>query len=122
MKAFECLTCGECCFGEGGIVVREEEVERIAAFLGLPPDEFASQCCEERNGKFYIRSGENGFCLYYDAEKSCLIHPAKPDRCSLWPFFPAIVDNKDNWELAKDACPGINPHCTFEEFVRQARK
>jgi hypothetical protein len=27
-----------------------------------------------------------------------------------------------NWEMAKDACPGINPNCSFEEFVRQSRE
>ena len=26
-----------------------------------------------------------------------------------------------NWDLAKEACPGINPDCPFEEFVRQAQ-
>jgi Fe-S-cluster containining protein len=122
MKAFECRICGECCFGEGGIFVEEEEAERIAAFLDVAPGEFTSQFCEERNGRLYIRTGEDGFCLYYDKEKSCLIHPVKPDRCCLWPFFPANVHDKDAWELAKEACPGINPDCSYEEFVRQAPK
>jgi Fe-S-cluster containining protein len=122
MKAFECRICGECCFGEGGIFVGEEEAERIAVFLGVTSSEFTSQFCEERNGRLYIRTGEDGFCLYYDKEKSCLIHPVKPDRCSLWPFFPANVHDKDAWELAKEACPGINPDCPYEEFVRQAEK
>lgn len=122
MKAFECLICGECCFGEGGIFVEEEEKIRIADFLGVSVDEFLSGFCEERNGRIYIRTGQDGFCLYYDQKKSCLIHPVKPDRCSLWPFFPAIVNDKDNWELAKEACPGINPYCPYDEFVRQAHR
>ena len=121
MKAFECRICGQCCFGEGGIFVREEEVDRIAAFLGITPVDFTTQFCEERNGRVYIRAGEDGFCLYYDKEKSCLIHPVKPDRCALWPFFPANVHDKDAWELAKEACPGINPDCSHEEFVREAK-
>ena len=120
MEAFICHTCGECCFGEGGVFVGEEEKRRIADFLDIPADKFVSQFCEERNGRLYIRTGKDGFCLYYDKEKSCLIHPVKPDRCSLWPFFPAIVNDKENWELAKEACPGINPDCSYEEFVRQA--
>jgi len=122
MKAFECRICGECCFGEGGIFVEEEEVERIAAFLGVTPSEFKSRFCEKRNGRLYIRTGQDGFCLYYDKEKSCLIHPVKPDRCSLWPFFPAMIHDKEAWELAKEACQGINPDCSYEEFVQQAPK
>ena len=122
MKAFECRTCGECCFGEGGIVVGKEERQRISDFLGISVDEFSRQFCEERNGRLYIQVGQDGFCLYYDREKSCLIHPVKPDRCILWPFFPAIVNDRENWEQAKEACPGINPDCSYEEFVRQATK
>ena len=122
MKAFECQTCGECCYGEGGIFVSDDEIKRIADFTGHTPGEFVSASCEKRNGRIYIRTGDDGFCLYYSREKSCLIHPVKPDRCSLWPFFPAIVADQDNWELAKEACPGINPNCPFEEFVRQAGK
>lgn len=122
MKAFECRTCGECCYGEGGIFVGEEETQRIADFLEMTWEDFVSRCCEERHDRLYIRTGQDGFCLYYDKGKGCLIHPVKPDRCSLWPFFTAIVSDRDNWELAKEACAGINPDCPFEEFVRQARK
>ena len=120
MKAFECLICGECCYGEGGISVEEEEIKRIADFLGQGRDQFVLGSCEKRHGRLYLKTGSDGFCLYFSQEKGCLIHPVKPDRCSLWPFFPAIVRDKDNWELAKEACPGINPDCSFEEFVRQA--
>ncbi len=122
MKAFECLTCGECCYGEGGISVGKEEIERIARFLQTTPERFVARACEDRHGRLYIRTGRDGYCLFYDPEENCRIHPVKPDRCSLWPFFPAIVNDRDNWELAKEACPGINPDCPFEEFVRQAKR
>jgi Fe-S-cluster containining protein len=122
MEAFKCLTCGECCYGEGGIFLEEGEVERISDFLKLTAEVFISTACEGRHGKLYLRTGTDGFCIYFDSKESCLIHPVKPLRCSLWPFFPAIVNDKDNWELAKEACPGINPDGSFEEFVSQAKK
>lgn len=122
MEVFKCQTCGECCYGEGGIIVNPEEVDRISEYLGLSRDVFISQACEDRNGNTYIRTGQDGYCLYYDRKKSCLIHPVKPDRCVLWPFFPAIVADEENWKLAKAACPGIVPDSTFEEFVRRAKK
>jgi hypothetical protein len=40
----------------------------------------------------------------------------------LWPFYPALLKDKDNWEMAKGACPGISPYCSFEEFVRQSEQ
>jgi hypothetical protein len=122
MIVFECKMCGECCYGQGGIYLTDGEAERIALFLGTDRAAFIEQRCEQKNGRTYIRTGKDGFCIFYDTEKSCRIHPVKPERCALWPFFPANVADRESWELAKGACPGINPDCTFEEFVRASRK
>ncbi len=122
MKAFDCQMCGECCYGEGGIFVEHDEIESIGPFLGITSKEFLTRFCEQRHGRFYIKTGSDGFCIFFDKEKSCLIHTVKPKRCSLWPFFPAIVGDKENWELAKDACPGISRECSFEAFVRESKK
>lgn len=122
MKAFECRMCGDCCYGEGGIYIDKKESERIAHFLGLTPEAFLCRFCYQKHGRFYVRTGPDNFCIFYDKEKGCQVHHLKPKRCSLWPFYPAIVTDKDNWELAKEACPGINPESSFEEFVRQSRK
>ena len=122
MKAFECKTCGTCCYGKGGITVNEKETENIADFLNIQPDVFVEKYCETRNNKLYIRTGKDNYCIFFHKEKMCLIHPVKPDICALWPFFPANVEDKHAWDLAKEACPGINPDCTFEEFVKQSKR
>ncbi len=114
--------CGECCYGEGGIFLEPGEIEGIARFLEMTRDEYISGFCEKRHGRVELKTGPDGFCIFFDPKKSCLIHPVKPGRCSLWPFCPAIVNDKENWELAKDACPGINPDCSFDEFVRQFKE
>lgn len=121
MKSFECKMCGKCCYGKGGITVTEEEVRRISDFLDITPGSFVSEYCEYRNGKLTIMTGTDGFCVFYDRERGCLIHDVKPGICFLWPFYPANINDEYNWDLAKDACPGINPECTFEEFVEQAK-
>jgi Fe-S-cluster containining protein len=122
MQAFECRMCGDCCYGEGGISLDGEEIQRISNFLLVTPEDFVSQFCEQRHGRICIKTGPDNFCIFYHKEKRCRIHPVKPGRCSLWPFYPAIVQDKENWETAKDACPGINPECSFEEFVKQAKQ
>jgi hypothetical protein len=119
MKAFECKQCGACCYGEGGIHLNGGEVEAIADFLGMPRASFIRRFCERRNGKLSIKTGNDGYCIFYDRQKKCRIHPVKPLSCSTWPFYPALLKDKDNWDLAKEACPGINPDCSFEEFVQQ---
>ncbi len=122
MQAFECKRCGTCCFGEGGIRLEEKDVERISRFLDISSETFLSTYCETRNGHLYIKTGSDGYCIFHDREKQCLIHPVNPLPCALWPFYPAIVNDRDAWHEAKEACPGFNPDCSFEEFVRQARE
>jgi hypothetical protein len=121
MKAFECKLCGTCCYGKGGIFLEKGEAKRIAEFLGLTPDAFISRYCEKRRGRISIKSGLDDYCIFYDPKKSCLIHPVKPKTCARWPFYRALVSDPDNWEMAKDACPGINPDCSHEDFVKESK-
>lgn len=122
MRAFECKMCGTCCYGEGGIRLEEGDVERISRFLDTTPERFIDGYCETRNGRLYIKTGPDGYCIFHNEKKQCLIHPVNPLSCSLWPFYPANVRDRETWEAAKEACPGINPDCPFEEFVRQAKE
>jgi len=122
MKAFKCRLCGSCCYGEGGIFLTGDEKKKIAGFLGISVDMFVRKCCETRHCRLYIKVGGDNYCIFYDQEKRCLIHPVKPRRCALWPYYPAILRDEENWELAKGACPGINPDASFEEFVRESGK
>ena len=113
--------CGTCCYGEGGIVLEQGEVERISEFIGIASRSFISEFCEERGHRLTIRTGVTGFCIFYKGKGECGIHPVKPSICTLWPFYPANIKDKITWKMAKEACPGINPDCPFEEFVRQAQ-
>jgi uncharacterized protein len=122
MKAFECKMCGMCCYGEGGIFLTEGEKEKIADFLGISVEYFLHQYCETRHHRLYLKVGSDNYCIFYDQKKRCLIHPVKPKRCILWPYYPAIVADEETWDQAKDGCPGINPDASFEDFVREAGK
>lgn len=102
--------------------MEDREVESIARFLGISSSAFLGRFCEKKNSRFYVRTGPDGYCAFYEKEKRCLIHPVKPRPCRLWPFYPALLRDRDNWEMAKEACPGINPKCPFEEFLAQAEE
>jgi uncharacterized protein len=119
--AFSCRMCGRCCYGQGGITLEPGELERIAAFLGMDTREFRESCCEPRYGGLSIRSDDEGKCLFFEEGEGCRIHPVKPGRCSLWPFYPALMKDPVAWSEAMDACPGINRNCSHEDFVRQGR-
>ena len=119
MKPFECTMCGECCKGKGGVYVTEQELLDIARFLGLEKEECESKYCVLKNGRIYIRTREDGYCIAWD--NGCTIHPVKPEPCRQWPFFDAMFQDRANWEVAKRNCPGVNPSCTYEEFLEQGR-
>ena len=118
MRLFECKMCGDCCYGEGGICVEEDEIAQISFFLGMDREPFITGYCYERHDRYNLKTGKDGFCIFYHKDKNCLIHPVKPTICSLWPFFPANLRDKVSWEMAREACPGMNQDISFEDFVQ----
>lgn len=122
MYSFKCKRCGECCWGEGGITISRDEVIEISRYLRLREEEFLKTYCIKKGEKSEIRISEDGFCIFYDKSKGCLIHPVKPKICRLWPFIPALIEDRDEWEMVKGACPGINKDATHEDFRRDAEE
>ncbi|WP_457571018.1 YkgJ family cysteine cluster protein [Desulfovulcanus sp.] len=117
--AFDCKMCGQCCQGEGGIVVTDEEQKAIAKFLHLSLPVFRKKYIYSKSDKDFIQTDEDSFCIFFQKETGCLIHPVKPKVCRAWPFFRGNLVDKTSWEMAKEYCPGINPEVSFEEFIRQ---
>jgi len=113
---FHCQQCGDCCIGRGGIFVKPDEVEAMAALLSLPVAEFRRQFVEDSPMGPRLTVAD-GVCVFMMAGNLCRVHPVKPFICRQWPFLPALLVDPDELEHAKTACPGINPACTHEDFV-----
>jgi len=117
-QAFECRMCGECCSGSGGIVVTSEEQHRIAAFLRMGIADFQHGHVRSNGLKSFIRSNEQGWCIFFHVDRGCLVHPVKPGPCRAWPFFRGNLLDRSSFEMAREYCPGINPDIDFAGFVR----
>jgi Fe-S-cluster containining protein len=117
--AFICRLCGHCCQGEGGIVLAEGDIARLATHLGLSREAFLDRAAQLVQGKYRIISRPDGFCLFFAAGTGCGVHPARPDICRAWPFFRGNLIDAVSWEMAQDFCPGINPDVPHTEFARQ---
>jgi len=117
---FECRQCGDCCAGRGGIFVKPQEVEDMAALLEMPVEEFCRRFVEASPLGPRLTVAD-GVCVFLMEGKYCRVHPVKPAICRQWPFLPALLAHPDELEHAKTACPGINPACTHEEFVAAGR-
>jgi Fe-S-cluster containining protein len=117
---FQCRQCGDCCSGRGGIFVKPQEVEDMAALLGLAVSEFCRFFVEASALGPRLTIAGNGFCVFLMEGNLCRVHPVKPFICRQWPFLPALLVDADELEHAKTACPGINPACSHEDFVEEA--
>jgi len=116
---FQCRQCGDCCAGRGGIFVKPDEVEAMAALLALPVAEFSRRYVEVSDLGPRLTVAD-GVCVFLMAGSLCRVHPVKPFICRQWPFLPALLVDPDELENAKTACPGLNPACTHEDFVEAA--
>ncbi|RJP90525.1 MAG: YkgJ family cysteine cluster protein [Desulfobacteraceae bacterium] len=104
---FECQKCGDCCKGFGGTYVTQADIENIAQFIGTRPDTFVRDFCQLSGGLPVLAQKKDQFCVFWDDEKLCTIHPVKPRMCKAWPFIESVMIDPANWEIMSGACPGI---------------
>ena len=104
MKNFQCQGCGACCRIKNGIVrVGDDEIRRIAEFLGMSEEAFIDRETEvapDRRG-LVLRSRPDESCVYLTEDNRCRIHPVKPDKCRT---FPVEWTNPDS----ADVCPALS--------------
>ena len=116
---FSCHGCGHCCEGEGGIVVSSSDLARLIGHLTISAEEFEQSYGVRRGGKLFVRTGEDGNCIFYQAGLGCKVHAAKPNICRAWPFFRGNLIDPESLDLSRHFCPGIPRDLDFQSFVRQ---
>lgn len=104
---FVCRRCGDCCKGYGGTFVTPDDIMRIALFIGASPETFVETYCRMSGGRPVIAQKADSYCIFWDEEKMCLIHPVKPRMCRDWPFIESVARDPANWEIMSGVCPGI---------------
>lgn len=100
---YECQRCGNCCRFPGFVHLTPADLDRLAAFLGLSPEETAARHTElsPTRAGLVLKSRENGECIFLEGVNHCSIQAAKPDQCSGFPNrwnFPG-------WETQCEAIP-----------------
>jgi len=105
-----CENCvGYCCTGESGYTwVSDQEISKIAEFLGQDIDRLVSRYLVRIGRRFCIKEVkiEGGFyCLFFDEKnRRCAIYDVRPAQCRTFPFWEYFRDNPD--EAVKE-CPGV---------------
>ncbi len=115
---FTCRQCGECCKGFGGTYVTDRDIGRIAAYIHCDVDRFADRHCQKSGSRLVLACGLDGWCVFYDPDRQCTIHPVKPYMCRAWPFIRAVIRYPENWNAMAGSCPGIKKEVPADALRR----
>ncbi len=106
-----CETCGgACCTGESGYIwAKYPEIEKMADFLNLTIEEFATMYLKRVKHRYSLiekkLDDDNFACIFFNNElKQCSIYSVRPRQCRTFPFWETFKNNK---EEVKNECPGI---------------
>jgi Fe-S-cluster containining protein len=105
---FQCTGCGDCCTGAPGFVwVNREEISKLAARLGLEPDEFESRYVRNVGKRKSLNEYSNGDCVFFDGKtRKCGVYEDRPRQCRTWPFWDSNVRTPQAWAATCQVCPG----------------
>jgi len=88
---YDCQRCTACCRWPGQVRVTEEEIRRMAAFLGMDESAFIQRYCRLAANRYglALMEREDGSCVFLDG-RDCRVQPVKPQQCrdfpNLWRF------------------------------------
>lgn len=122
IEVFACKCCGECCRGQGGIILGRKDSARLAEFFGIAVDAFHALYAEEKRYKRRLLTGEDGACVFFVDGARCGIHEAKPDICRTWPFFRGNLEDPVSLDMAAGGCPGIAEKVLHAVFARSGAR
>jgi len=106
-----CASCGgACCTGESGYIwIKYPEIEKMAEFLELTIEEFATMYLKKVKHRYSLiekRLDEESYaCIFFDEPiKQCTVYSVRPLQCRTFPFWETF---KGNLTELKKECPGI---------------
>lgn len=83
---YQCDRCTACCKWPGDVRVEDDEIEAIAAFVGMETQAFIDQYTRLRTNRsgLSLIEKENHECIMLEGN-ACRINPVKPEQCRGFP-------------------------------------
>lgn len=138
-----CEMCGKCCH-QPNIIVRPEEVDRVASAAGVDLYTFMTQYVyRTSDGRILFDKPENGACRFLGKDNRCTIWKNRPQICDDFPYLVSMLMSRvylaitnpdadvlklvsymdDSWPCTKDIKERIADLVEFgrkQRFVKKA--
>jgi Fe-S-cluster containining protein len=88
------------------VYLTEEDIPRLAHFVGMPQGEFEGQYVYRTKNMRRFRKPRGAQCPFLQ-DNGCSVHAAKPEQCRTFPFWPEILEDEDEQRAVAAYCPGI---------------
>ncbi len=98
--------CTRCCEQKGLVYLSEDDIVRLAAFVGMSVRAFEKKYVYRTRYTRRLRKPPQSQCPFLTGE-GCSVHPAKPVQCSTFPFWPELLEELEQWKETGSWCPGI---------------
>jgi len=108
---FKCTSCGHCCRHEPGYVfLSQMDLDNLVQYKKISEAVFIKKYCRTVDLGITTRlslteTAEND-CIFWD--QGCTVYRGRPLQCRTYPFWPAIMSSREEWEREALECPGIN--------------
>jgi uncharacterized protein len=104
---FECQPgCTACCEQKGFVYLTEDDIPRIAQFLGMTPASFERRYVYRTRKRRRLRVPSDSQCSFL-RDGGCSIHEVKPTQCRIFPYWPELLESRRKWLTTAKYCPGI---------------
>lgn len=98
--------CTRCCDVEGYVYITEQDLRNAAAFLEMTAEDFERRYVYRTRHLLRLRKPKGSQC-HFLLPSGCSIHSVKPTQCRLFPFWPELLESRQEWEKTGRRCPGI---------------
>jgi Fe-S-cluster containining protein len=109
---FVCHRCGNCCRGDGFVALTPEDIDAMAACLGLDRADFLGRYAKwdkgERCHVLLDQKDEHKSCIFLQEDNGCRVHAAKPQQCRDFPMKwrpDNILEFCEGWRAAAGLKP-----------------
>ncbi len=93
LSRFSCTGCGECCRWSGSVLLRDEDVARLALHMGLSEQEFIDRHTRLAPNRIQLAllDQADGSCAFLEGDR-CAVYEARPEQCRNFPYAWSVPE------------------------------